>query len=355
MTKIAILGANGQVGSEVCLALAGDASVEITGVVRSLYGTPLLALAGVPHAVADFDDPPALAAALGPADVVVDLTYPSGQLVEIQKTLGANLAAIAAAMRPGARYLHISSIMAFGMGGDDNHLADHLVPRVSYGYLKRWGEGEALRVGKARGIAVYVARLGQVHGVLQSVTHAWLARWKTGEVSFVGGPDDLSTTLFSTEVADAVLACARGALEAETVYTLVSNPQRKLGELCDIYRALHGEAEVSFVPPPAPSALGKLRGLVPLPRGGLRELGETYVLLRSPELFYRTKGAFRRRAVAAEVSRIDAAVRAEPLACLVGAVPGPLLPGLQSGKDDVIEGQRRIAARHAAALAEGRR
>lgn len=355
MTRIAILGANGQVGSEVCLALAGEPSVQLTGVVRSLYGTPLLALAGVPHAVADFDDPPALAAALGEADVVVDLTYPSGQLVEIPEILAQNLAAIAKAMRPGARYLHISSIMAFGMGGDDNHLADHLVPRVSYGYIKRWGEGEALRVGEARGIEVYIARLGQVHGVLQSVTHAWLSRWRTGEISFVGTPADLSTTLFSAEVADAVLACARGELAAGKVYTLVSNPQRSLGEVCAVYRALYGEAQVGFVPAPAPSALGRLRGLVPLPRGGMRELGETYVLLRSPELFYRTKGAFRRRAVAAEVAAIDAAVRAEPLACLVGAAPGSLLPGLHSAAAEVIEGQRRIAARHAAALAEGRR
>lgn len=360
--RIAILGANGQVGSELALLLAGSAAAEVRGVVRAEYGAALLRLAEIPHAVAGFDDTEALGRAVGDADLVVDLTYPGGQFVEIPAAIERNTAAVMDAMRRGARYLQMSSIMAFGMASGDSTVRDHRVPRASYGHIKRWAEGKAIQLGRARGIDTFPCRLGQVHGVLQSVTHEYRSRIRAGGLCFVGAPDSLSTTLFTNTVADAVLACARGALEPERVHTLVSNPQWPLAELGEAYRSLHApEVEVTYqAPAPARARLPGLdlaRGLVA--GAPARDLLETHVLLRAPELFVRAKGMFRVRAVRAEAAalgqRSGGSSAAAPIPCLVGAVPGPLVPGIDSSLETTLRVQRELAARFDAVLEKGRK
>lgn len=353
--KVAILGANGQVGSELALLLSDAAVVDVRGVLRSDYGAALLRLAGLPYAVAGFDDANALAAALGDRDLVVDLTYPAGQLAEIPDLLDANMRAVMRAMRRGARYLHMSSIMAFGMPSGRLVLRDYRTARASYGYIKRWGERRAVRLGRAHGVETFVFRLGQVHGALQAVTQEYRARAESRTFRLTGEPGELSTTVFMNAVADAVLVCGRGEVEPGRTYTLVSNPQWTLAELGEVYARLYcPDLLVGYRPRPAGGreALALGRGLVLGP--GVRDLMETQVFLRLPELFVRAKGQYRRRAVRGEASA-HAAKQQPALDCLVGRVPGPLVPGIDSTAASAIRIQREVSGRLESLLETARR
>ncbi|GMV18731.1 MAG: hypothetical protein AMXMBFR56_69550 [Polyangiaceae bacterium] len=357
MTKprVAILGANGQVGSELALLLAVSDEIDLIGVVRSEYGATLLRLAGVPHATASFDDPEALARAIGDCDLVVDLTYPSGQLPDIPGMIEANIRAVMRAARRGAGYLHMSSIMAFGMPSGGTQLRNYLIPRASYGHIKRWAEGCAVRLGREYGVETFVFRLGQVHGVLQAVAQDYRRRVESGALRFEGDSRALSTTVFANAVADAVLVCARRQIESERTYTLVSNPQWSLAELADVYRRLFApDAVVEFCVGPSArrSAVELVRARATGPT--VRDAIETQVFLRAPGLFIRAKGRHRRRAVRRE-SASGAPSQDSPLDCLVGTVPGVLVPGIGSSPSAAIDHYRAVSARLAEVLEGARR
>lgn len=353
--RVAILGANGQVGSELALLLGESGEVDLIGVVRSEYGAALLRLAGVPHATARFDDAKALARAIGDCDLVVDLTYPSGQLPDIPGMIEANISAVMRATRRGAGYLHMSSIMAFGMPSGGTQLRNYLIPRASYGHIKRWAEGCAVRLGRKYGVETFVFRLGQVHGVLQAVTQDYRRRVEAGALRFEGDSHALSTTVFANAVADAVLVCARRQIESERTYTLVSNPQWSLGELADVYRRLFApDAVVGFG-----AAASARRGAMDFVRARatgptVRDAIETQVFLRAPDLFIRAKGRYRRRAVRRE-SASGAPSQDSPLDCLVGTVPGVLVPGLGSSPSAAMHHYRTVSARLDSLLERSRR
>lgn len=357
MTKprVAILGANGQVGSELALVLQESDQIDLIGVVRSEYGAALLRLAGIPHATASFDDAKALARAIGDCDLIVDLTYPSGQLPDIPGMIEANIRAVMRAARRGAGYLHMSSIMAFGMPSGGTQLRNYLVPRASYGHIKRWAEGCAVRLARDHGVEAFVFRLGQVHGVLQAVTQDYRRRVEAGALRFEADPQALSTTVFANAIADAVLVCASRQVESERTYTLVSNPQWSLDELADVYRRLFApDAVVDFGVGPSTrrSAIELVRARATGPT--VRDAIETQVFLRAPGFFSRAKGRHRRRAVRRE-SATGAPSQDSPLDCLVGAVPGVLVPGIGSSPSAAMHHYRTVSARLNQLLERSRR
>ena len=72
MTRIAIVGANGQVGTEVCLRLREAADVEVVPVVRNLSGSAFLRLNGVDCRHGRIADPEQARHLIGDCDVVVN-------------------------------------------------------------------------------------------------------------------------------------------------------------------------------------------------------------------------------------------------------------------------------------------
>mgnify|MGYP003340032710 CR=1 FL=1 len=114
--RIVVLGANGQVGTEVCLYLSLLPAVQVTGLVRARYNAVLLDLAGISWDVLDYQNiSPTAAAALAQADAVFDCTFPVGQQQQLLAMIQSNAAAVMRAMRKGAVFVHSSSISAFGV------------------------------------------------------------------------------------------------------------------------------------------------------------------------------------------------------------------------------------------------
>jgi nucleoside-diphosphate-sugar epimerase len=291
--RIGIIGASSQVGSSIAWHLRDSGQAQVTAFLRSPAASIFFDLLGIPSAHLDFDDPIDLARALQSFDVVVDCTFPSGQLSTIRHQLRRNTRAIVAAMRPGSAYVGMSSIMAFGMAPGATSVVNHVLPCSPYARLKRIAEREASAAGRKAGVDVYLLRLGQVHGFLQAVTQSWLEKVQTAmPLASLSELPQLSNAVFPSTVAGAVRACAMRA-PRPGCYTLVSNPQWRLGELIDFITTQFGPLQLE---PVYATSVETTR-----PRGGLllrsakryRHLLETYVLMELPGLGTRLKGRYR--------------------------------------------------------------
>jgi len=343
VVKILILGGNSQVGAEVALYLKTRAGIDLTCAVRSEYSSALFRVAGIKYKVIDYKNSELLKETMGTSDVVVEFAYPAGQLVEIQNTIRGNFTAVFRAMAPGSKFVNMSSIMAFGMPGNSSVLKDYFLPRTSYGLIKRKSERIASDLGKQFGISVYNFRLGQVHGLLQSVSQEFINNLAGNEFSTNGTAASISNTVFASSVGEAVLGCAFGEIKPD-LYTVVSSPQWSLEELFDYYRSryqLTGRPRYSAGETRNPSLYSVLLQHAKVKFLSLREILETYVLLRAPSLFPRAKGIFRIKSVADDIASLNHRDR-PTLHHLLGEVPGRVLSQIKSSPVEVMKADQEL-------------
>ena len=344
--KLALLGANGQIASEVALYLADRQDVELRGFTRSRYGTVLLDLAGIPSAVINFsnvsDENRAL---LSDMDAVIDCTFPAGQAQTLAGMVEANAAAVMKCMKPDAVFIHSSSISAFGMPIDSTELRNHKFARTSYARIKRSAEKRISRCGRRHGIRVSHLRLGQVHGVLQSVTRQFRSLIAQGRIRSTGQGTSLSTTVFCHSVAEAYVRAARAEFPDSSVTTVVSDPQWTLETLFDVYRDITSTPfSIEYL---GASAQPTRRGLaVRLIRAGtpFRSVLESQVLPLVPGIAPRLKGMYRMHATERERRATTHNGEPDPLFHLVGRVPGRVSNGIKSSPEESIAAFRQIEA-----------
>lgn len=250
---------------------------------------------GIPYRLMDMNDETIFRQAIGEMDVILDFSYPTGQLHEILSRSKDNIGKVFKALKPGSVYFYMSSIMAYGMPETEKWVRHYRLPRTSYAYIKRAIEKYTFRLGKRCGIKVYNFRLGQVHGFLQSVNGSFRKKLSDTNIALVDGrPDDPANIIFIHPLCEAIVRCIQGKHEPG-LYTLVANPQWTLKELYDFYLEYYGlSPHVEYVP-----REDKKRGRIGIIQRCLnlakpyRSLLETYVLMRMPSMAVRLKGRFR--------------------------------------------------------------
>src|SRR5438045_467412 len=84
--KIAVLGANGQVGAEVCLILANHPTVELVPICRNPSGSALLRYYGLPCRHGLPADAKQATALFGDCDVIVNAALGTGTPWQVQTT-----------------------------------------------------------------------------------------------------------------------------------------------------------------------------------------------------------------------------------------------------------------------------
>ncbi len=212
MTHVVVLGANGQVGNELCPILAMNGMVRVTAVTRSVFSQALLHKLGVACVV---EDDANLRKLLAQSDVLVDLAMPADKnIADLRRRIVDRAGMLHRYLRPGATMVYASTMSVFRL--------DPAVPRFTiYGSTKMLGERTHLRLGPKSDHPVYVLRLGQVHGVMQSCSSGLVQsiRGKTR----VEVPEMLSYTVFVSSIAEAIERIAAGGVSAGT-YTLISDP-----------------------------------------------------------------------------------------------------------------------------------
>ena len=338
--RVALLGANSQVATEVALfsTLADD--LELIGFVRSDYSAAMLKLLGIKFVTIDYDcldknNKDLLAS----CDLIVDFSYPSVQTQEILPAIRHMTAAIIQSLRNGTQYAYMSSIAAFGMPPESSEIRRYIIPRNTYAFIKRRAERLVAAFAKNKGIVPYIFRLGQVHGVLQSVTKYFAECISLRSVTVTGRPNSLCNIIFPHSIYHAIARCARRELIPNTTYALVASPQWSLRTLFDYYREqLQSPCEIIYVGStprrqdlargaPLLSALVFSRGIL-----------EPAVMTIYPNLLPRMKAWYRRRAISS-----PARANGSPdILNIVGNVPCPVVEGIYSSVKDTILAQSRI-------------
>lgn len=352
--KIVILGANGQIGSEVALYLSMQPNVQVIGMVRAAYGAVLLKLAGIPWYVFDCSQvSPEARTALFEADAVVDCTFPSGQQQELLPLIERNATCVMSLMRRDACFVHSSSISAFGVPKSSPHLKNYRIARTAYARTKRLAEKRIRAIGRDYSVRTYNLRLGQIHGVLQAVTRQLLNVIPRGSVAVMGSPDDLCNVAFAHSVAEAYKHAAQGSLDDRGTHTVVTSPQWQLSDLYETYKQLaQQDIDIRYNDVSARPRGNWRSGLVRLGMP-FRGLLESWVLPVFPAMMPRLKGEFRMHSVLRDRRAMSGGADCEPIYNLIGKVPGPIVGDTRSSVQESIIAYRQIESRLNAVLQNG--
>jgi hypothetical protein len=292
--RIGILSASSQVASSVALYFKMFTRHDVTCFVRSSYSTVFFKMAGIQYQSFDTRDDGKLSEQFKDLNIILDFSYPSGQLFDIPGQIMKNYTKIFPAIPRGSVFINMSSIMAYGIPDNQKWIENYFIPRASYGYIKRKSEHWALEFGKRYGIRVFNFRLGQVHGFLQSVNSSFREKLNKHGVVFVDGEEsDKTNTIFINSLCVAIQKTIESDLQPGT-YTLVSEPQWDLRALYDYYKKAYDiQSEVVFKPAGSRSSNESLNSRIVKRLKKYRPAIETYFLMRYPGLSTKIKGRYK--------------------------------------------------------------
>ena len=219
MPRIAVLGANGQVGAELCLLLAQDPSIDLIPVCRNRTGSAYLRWMGIRcrHGrPADEADAPFL---FGDCDYILNSALASGSPAVMRRAEDAIVRNAFRCSPPHAKIIHFSTQSVYG----DARSGKLIRWRSLYGRAKlateRCVRSEARRSGKS----AYILRLGHVGGTLQDISNN-IRREISEDRVVLPEVDSASNLVYTATIIDAILTVIRGGT-APGCYDLMNVPQ----------------------------------------------------------------------------------------------------------------------------------
>ncbi len=219
MGKVAIIGANGQVGAELCLLLADRPDFQLIPICRTRSGSAFLRWQGIAcrHGrVADARDAQRL---LADCDVVINCSLATGTPAEIRNTEDRIVHSACAHSMPGASIIHFSTQSVYG----DPRGSRAIRWRNPYGRAKLATERSIRRAARQFAKKAYILRLGHVCGSLQEISNTIRSQIQAGDV-VLPRADRSSNTVYTAAVAGAVLQIIEGQAEPGT-YDLMNTPR----------------------------------------------------------------------------------------------------------------------------------
>lgn len=357
MKRIAIIGANGQVGSEVCLFLDGQPGIEVVPISRTEIGSVFLRACGFAPRHGDIATPADAKRLVGDVDLVADFSLPGGSSVEVRAAIAAIVGSALDAAPSGVPYVYLSSITAFGVPDFRGPLKYYRLSRNQYGGSKRFGESLVREQCGRAGRDAYVLRVGVVHGELQAVSRQTERdlRLAEGIVTYV--PDAPSFTVFAFSIAEALAAIAHGR-EAPGTYTLVSSPA---WSWLDVHRYFAARAGVD-APAVALAAepLARKRPLRSLAGASWRmaaaqkDLVGGYLATALPSIELRLRSRYHERNALAEVADGGISRQYRPYGNNHDEFGGARLGSLSDSRTTMEPAAREVRARLAALLTPDR-
>jgi nucleoside-diphosphate-sugar epimerase len=218
MKRIAILGANGQVGGEVSLRLKNVEGIEVVPIARNVSGSAFLRSNGLECRHGRISDSADAVKLIGDCDVVVNFALSNTAIPRTDREVNRQiLRNVVAAAKPGAPIVFASTIMVYAPG------MKFWLPD-SYGLEKFIAERIFRRFCRRSRHPAYVFRLGHVMGDLQNITGKIRGDIRSGKVALPHGGNRASNTVFTASVVEAVVKIALGSPKPGT-YDLISFPQ----------------------------------------------------------------------------------------------------------------------------------
>jgi len=217
MTRIAIVGANGQVGAEVCLRLRQAEGVEVVPIIRNPSGSAFLRLNGMTCRHGGISDASAARHLIGDCDAVVNFALSTTSVPRTDREANRRIVrGVAAGAKLGAPIIFASTMMVYAPG------TKFRVPDA-YGFEKLAAERMIARLCRGSH-PLFVFRLGHVLGELQNLTRKIKSEIREQKVALPRDGAIASNTVFSSTLVEAILQAARSAQTPGT-YDLITSPQ----------------------------------------------------------------------------------------------------------------------------------
>jgi nucleoside-diphosphate-sugar epimerase len=234
MKRVAILGANGQVGSEISLRLRGVDGIEVVPIARNASGSAFLRLNGMECRHGRISDPAEAHSLIGDCDVVVNFALSNTGIPSIDRDINRHIVrSVVKAAKPDAPIVFASTIMVYAPG------MKFWLPD-SYGLEKLIAEKMFRRLCHASHHPAFVFRLGHVMGDLQNITRKIRHEIRIGKVALPHEGRRASNTVFTAAIVEGIVQITQGAARPGT-YDLITFPQ---WSWLDVYR--HYAAELGL-------------------------------------------------------------------------------------------------------------
>lgn len=246
--RLAIVGANGQVGTELCFLFRKD-GVDVVPIVRNRIGAIFLNYHGFDCRIAEIANENDSKNALYDMDVVIvaALALDSGGYTRRSRRANDEIMRNSVKFcKDHAKIIYLSSIRAFSSKVDEHIPKFHVSP--PYDVEKRHGENTLFKSCKNEGKIGYALRLGHVFG--RNQPRSWNIidlLSDRAEIHLQVSPDRLSNSLHVPTLKEAIMICAKSDLTPGT-YSIVNCPQWTWRNVFDYYRGstdviFHGDPE----------------------------------------------------------------------------------------------------------------
>jgi nucleoside-diphosphate-sugar epimerase len=218
MLKLAVVGANGQVGAELCLLLSARKDIELIAVCRNRSGSAFLRWQGIACRHGRVADPSDAARLLGDCDIVVNSSLAGGTPAQIRRIEDRIIENMVAHSKASATVIHFSTQSVYG----DPRPNRWIRWRNPYGRAKLATERRLRRTARRAGKAAFILRLGHVCGTLQEISHG--VRESIAEDTVVLPVEDCSSnTVYTAAIVGAIEQIMRRAAKPGT-YDLMNSP-----------------------------------------------------------------------------------------------------------------------------------
>lgn len=242
---VGIVGANGQVGTELCFILR-ESAVRPVPIVRNSVGAATFDRYGFDVRIADVGDLTDANEALSDLDVVVVAAFASpisrGDFTP-RRSRGVNERLARNSVRAasdGATVIYFSSVAAFG---------EELDVSENWWYVreKRNVESAFKDECELHDCDGYIHRIGLVLGQNLDRTASIESRLaSSSRVDIEASATGASNTVHTVTIADSILACL-GTEVSPGIYTIVNKPQWTWRQVFEHYRTPDTDAELRFV------------------------------------------------------------------------------------------------------------
>jgi nucleoside-diphosphate-sugar epimerase len=234
-----MVGANGQVGAELCLILRNHRGIDVVPICRNVGGSAFLRSQGMACRHGLTTDPQEAAALLGDCDVVVNTALATGTPLQINRTEQSLIRNSLTYSLKGSPLIYLSTQNVHG----DPRPGVRIHWRSAYGRTKLRSEHFVRKTARPLNRDFYILRLGHVCGELQNITHLLRQRICSGSVA-LPERDRISNTVYTATIVDAILKIIAGR-EKPGVYDLMNRPEWTWSQVYE-YEATHCNRELNI-------------------------------------------------------------------------------------------------------------
>jgi nucleoside-diphosphate-sugar epimerase len=336
--KIVVLGANGQVGAEVCLLLAEREGIELVPVSRTRNGSAFLRSHGIAVWHGNIANQSEAQRIFADADVIANFALAGGVG---RKAREANEAILSDTLRyspQSAKQIFFSTLAVHGVwdtqGGHSKN---------QYGNLKLGNEAFFERLCRRYKRSGWIFRLGHVCGEHQGMTQA-IRQEIRGHYVILPDPLRASNTTYVEAICDAIVAVGDGRDAPPGRFDLVNKPQWSWQEVYDFeasvigadnMRVLTRGTAVQFRP------TLKARLFAVIGRLNLRAVLERALPLMPVQLADQIRADFMVSRTANEIAALEKPPPAVNSAAFWPELPVKWLPGQRLTRDVLAEEKQR--------------